>query len=333
VDLAKKPGALFDHLPDPPALILAYLSYALPSSLASPRTATIHLLFQLESTSIPSHTLSSICTAILANPSALDASEPLPSSLPSPDEVSRPDVGPSSPPIPATTWTLSLLLPLLRLCTDKNCPSPITQMVGKVLSIVAPYPAPPFDVGLESSQLMGSLPDSISMPLRESLSGLMTDLAISEVTQAQAPVSASTAIDVPPGNGMDGASPLDGARLSSINPREIYTDSLPNALSMLLAAYRQQPRIDRNDSYSSTPPRPPKGLLDLLKLGWAISSNGEQLLSDLLSVILDQVSGDLSGMEGRNVDAWVLAVEDIPILVRRWKDQPGPKTPFPVCAI
>lgn len=333
---------MFTYLPDPPALILAYLSHALATRLITARTATIHLLFHINDHSIPSETLSSISTIILANPTGLDASDPLPSSLPALNAAPAPDIGPSSPPPPQSTWTLSLLLPLLRICTDKSCTPPVIQLVSRVLSIVAPYPAPPFDVGLEASQLMGSLPDTISMPLRESLSGLMADLAISEGTQAQLQVQAQTqAVNPSAPNTIlnaqkPGALETEGPRLSSIYPPDVYADTLPQALAVLLALYRQQRQYDRNPSYSSTPPRPPKGLLDILKVAWTLTTDGDRLLSDLLTVVVDQISGEAFGVDGKGVDGWVLLVEDIPTLLRRWKDQPGPKTQFPVslaCAI
>jgi mediator of RNA polymerase II transcription subunit 5 len=225
---------------------------------------------------------------------------------------------------------------LLRICTDKSCTSPVIQLVSRVLSIVAPYPAPPFDVGLEASQLMGSLPDTISMPLRESLSGLMADLAISEGTQAQLQSQAQTQAILPSGPKTTGTAQSFGApetkgpRLCSLYPPDVYADTQPQALAILLASYRQQRQYDRNPSYSSTPPRPPKGLLDILKVAWTLTTDGDRLLSDLLSVAVDQISGEAFGVDGKGVDGWVLLVEDLPTLLRRWKDQPGSKTQFPV---
>jgi hypothetical protein len=164
----------------------------------------------------------------------------------------------------------------------------------------------------------------------------MADLAISEGTQAQLQVQAQTQAINPSAPSTllnaqnSGALETKGPRLCSVYPPDVYADTLPQALAVLLASYRQQRQYDRNPSYSSTPPRPPKRLLDILKIAWPLTTDGDQLLSDLLSVVVDQISGEAFGVDGKGVDVWVLLVEDIPTLLRRWKDQPGPKTQFPV---
>jgi mediator of RNA polymerase II transcription subunit 5 len=196
----------------------------------------------------------------------------------------------------------------------------VIQLISRILSIVEPYPAPPFDVGLEASQLMGSLPDTISMPLRQSLSGLMTDLAISEgsAQPLTAGLAATTvqsrpqAIDV-------GLS--TGPEISSIKLSDAFSNVIPQTISMLLASYRERVGYEANTKYAANPSVPSEGLEKLMKLCWSLGSTGEVILEQLLTTMLQQVVPDTNGLGAHNVDACMLLLEGLPVVLRWWKDQ------------
>ena len=282
----------------------------------------IQLLLHPRLAEIPPSTLSSISEAILLDSTGLNASDTIPSHLESP----IPDVGPSSV---STTWTISLLLPLLRACTT-NPPTAMVQLIIRILSIVEPYPAPPFDVGLEASQLMGSLPDTISMPLRQSLSGLMTDLAISEGSAQPGAASGSTgAIDQPrPQAGMAGIS--SGPDISNINLSDTFSNTTQQSIALLLASYRARFGYDRNTQYAANSAVPSEGLQTYLKLCWALGASGEGILEQVVDTTLQQVLPDTYGLKKENVDSSLLLVEGLPVLLKWWKDHSDGRLSYPV---
>jgi mediator of RNA polymerase II transcription subunit 5 len=206
----------------------------------------------------------------------------------------------------------------------------VMQLISRILSIVEPYPAPPFDVGLEASQLMGSLPDTISMPLRQSLSGLMTDLAISEGS-AQ-PVSAQelapTTVQSRPQAVDAGLSA--GPEISSIKLSDAFNNVIPQTISLLLASYRDRVGCEANAKYAANPPIPSEGLQRTVKLCWALGSTGEVILEQLLTTMLQQVIPDANGLKAHNVDACMLLLEGLPDVLRWWKDQ-SDGLAYPVC--
>lgn len=195
------------------------------------------------------------------------------------------------------------------------------QLISGILSIVEPYPAPPFDVGLEASQLMGSLPDTISMPLRQSLSGLMTDLAISEGSAqpvtSQGP--ASTTVQLRP-QAID-AGLSTGPEISSMKLSDTFSNVIPQTIGLLLASYRGRLGHEANTQYAANPPVPSGGLERLMKLCWALGSTGEVILEQLLTTILQQAVPDAGGLKGHNVDACMLLLEGLSVALRWWKGQ------------
>ena len=167
---------------------------------------------------------------------------------------------------------------------------------------------------------MGSLPETISMPLRQSLSGLMTDLAISEgsvqpVTAGLAPTTVQSrpqAID---------AGSSTGPEISSIKLPDAFNNVITQTISLLLASYRDRVGYDANAKYAANPPIPSQGLQKLMKLCWALGGTGEVILAQLLSIMLQQVIPDTNGLKAHNVDACMLLLEGLPVVLRWWKDQ------------
>lgn len=340
-------AALLDHLlPHPPALLLNYLSEALEWQLTSTRCFLKHLLYAIQRELPPVSTLSSIATIVLAQPSGLDASTPLPSSLTEPAIASRP--GPSEP-SSKTNWTLHLLMPLLRQCTnaDQPPPAPLTALLAQILSITAPYPAPPFDVGLEASQLMPLLPDVLSMPLREALSGLMTDLAISEST-AQLQVTTNTANNAggPPQaasqTAVAGSQDVEMSKQDDHPAISAFTDPPPKTvtpsrmISLLLAAARSRRTHRRTGDLEANDPKPEPDpdLVNIIRLCSASDwcESGEIALTSLLESAMEQTiaAGDLQGVTPEAVRTRQVWVEEIPLVLKWWKHQGDLKMAYPV---
>lgn len=242
----------------------------------------------------------------------------------------QPDVGPSSQPLSERKWTLSLLLPLLRYCADPHLQiqvQPITQLLSRVLAVVAPYPAPPFDVGLEASQLMGALPDILSVPLRESLSGLMMDLAVSDgVARTQAAQqSHPQKRQTQDGQVEDGAPDFVFGR-----PGKTFGPVLPQAMGLLVENHRRSRHRARAIHKDGLPTSSAGGLVDLLKLSWRICEQGDIVLSSLLGVILSQVTAEPPALHASSVDAWLTLVEELPTALHWWKAQTDARLRYPV---
>lgn len=302
----------------------------------------LHLLFHLQTSVPPLTTILSLASILSARPSGLDASTPLPSSLAQPTISSQ--AGPSSPSA-KSTWTLDLLIPLLRFCTTPTPPVQLVSLLAGVLSIVAPYPAPPFDVGLEASQLMAALPEVLSTPLRDALSGLMTDLAISEST-AQLQVNGDTNVKVntatsglPSNSDLDmqpvgqlGNMRVDGSDLSIHLASRPSGLALQHALALLLSASKSRRTGDRS-LYDVDPPAARPELIDALRICMSMCETPDDTVRLLLQIAMEQTVS-LGELTGINLDA-VLArhfwAEDIPVLMRWWKDHSDVKYPFLVC--
>jgi mediator of RNA polymerase II transcription subunit 5 len=196
----------------------------------------------------------------------------------------------------------------------------VIQLISRILSIVEPYPAPPFDVGLEASQLMGSLPDTISMPLRQSLSGLMTDLAISEgsAQPVTAGLAATTVQSRP--QAID-AGLSTGPEISCIRLSDAFSTVIPQMMALLLASYRDRVGYEVNTRYATNPPVPSEGLEKLMKLCWALGGTGEVILEQLLTTMVQQGIPDTNGLNAHNVDACMLLLEGLPVVLKWWKHQ------------
>lgn len=321
------------------------------TGLFTARTILLHLLFRAHEEGrkpLATAALSTICGILNASPTDLEPGKPLPSTLESPVASSHADAGPSSSPAPRSTWTLTLLLPLLKLCADPRPQSqsqtqlqPIVQLVSRVLSIVEPYPAPPFDVGLEVSQMMGQLPEVLAVPLRQSLSGLMMDLAMSDgASRNQAFNGGDSSMpsyqqqqqqQASVGGGPSGAS--GSAELSTDikfpSPAESFAPFLSHAIALLVSAYRQTRPRERHADYTASPPSPNPGLIRLLKLSWRICDSSDVLLNNLLSAIVSQAVSAPPNLDGPSIDAFVMLVEELPEILHWWKTQQSPRLSFP----
>jgi mediator of RNA polymerase II transcription subunit 5 len=317
----------------PPAILLGYLGQSLQSSLTSSQTLLHHVLFLISDNKPPSTSLLvSLSTLILSN---LPENYTLPSVLARPKTlVEIPDIGTSASatPPPSTSSTLGLLLPLLRQCSSSTspAPTPLILLIHRLLVSLQPYPAPPLDVGLEAGGLFQSLPETLSVPLRDCLSGLMADLAVSQdPSQAPPPPVIPPTIQASATNGVSAVTSETNAKVAAIPQPALppLHTQLPiqHALSFEISSILRSDRWTRSDLTSDVPA---ENHLSLLKIGRLLSPDPSAFLAHLLRACLKASS--LSAPEER-VARWLFVTERLPVLLKWWKDNSDPSWAFPVC--
>lgn len=301
------------------------------TQLVSAQTFLIHLLFLLQDRNAPSiDFLTSICGILLANLTGLGAGTNLPPTFTRP-AIPIPDIGTSAAaqqsvetaPVP----TLSLFLPLLRQCTTSTS-TPIFELTARLLALTPPYPAPPLDVGLEVGGLLQSLPEKVSTPLKNCLSGLMVDLAIN---QGAADLSISGALEpsIPNANGSGGA----GQAVGELHGLAVSGNSslpLSQALAFLLSYIHHANRLtpSRPEGWDSpTAQLPPSHHLVLHQLGPRLTPDPPMFLSELIASAIQAVGGSLDGRAER----WQFLIEGLPALILYWRDHSDQAWPYPVC--
>jgi hypothetical protein len=171
------------------------------------------------------------------------------------------------------------------------------------------------------------------MPLRQSLSGLMTDLAISEGSVPPVSAQGLAPTMLQPRPQTINAGTANGPEISSIRLSDAFGATVPQTIGLLLASYRDRIGSDKNAQYASNPPVPSKGLERLMTLCCALGSSGEEILEQLLTTVSQQVTPDATGLSGHSVDACMLLFEGAPVVLRWWKDQTDGRLPYPVCHV
>ena len=307
--------------PSTSALLLGYIAQCLVSGLTTARAIVTLLLYLIaDGRPVPPSRLVSVASVITTNEAAMQSWDSVPSSLARPNQIHpESEVGTSSranPPEPVST--LALLLPLLRQCSQQTpAPTPIVHLVSRLLSSLQPYPVPPLDVGLEAGGLFQSLPEAISVPLRDCLSGLMADLAVSQENME---------LSQPNPNAQTAAS--HDARATSVP-----TPSLPpfrSQLSLKHALAYQLSSLFRSSSWTTSDPamqRPPEDHVALLKLGSFLAPDSGDFMQQLLRSSLGQADY-VEAAEG--VQRWLFITERLPLLLKWWKENPLDELPFPV---
>ncbi|WVQ75456.1 hypothetical protein IAR50_005081 [Cryptococcus sp. DSM 104548] len=306
-------AALLDFLiPLSPSLALSYLSQLLSSSTITARSLCIDLLSHISDKDLPAtSSLIPISDIIISNFTGFRDGFLLPAVLPGPagDAVQNGSAGPSSLGQGRETSTLSVMLPLLRLAATPSPPSAIVSLVARLISVLAPFPSPSLDVGLEAGQLLPLLPEEISSPLRVSLGGLMEDLV-----QESAPDTATR-----PQNG-----PM-ASRGTSAAP------ALPlrEMIALLLEQAHRSFRYTRTPlpSERQTIVTPPSAHIRLLQLGRCICPVPSDFFLGLIEISIERVLHGVGGDRphavgtGENVRDFGWAVEGLPKLLRWWKMQ------------
>ncbi|KAK8843371.1 hypothetical protein IAR55_007028 [Kwoniella newhampshirensis] len=312
-------------LPNPPSIILSYLAQALASSLVSSKAILVHILFYLSDNDVPTiSALTSITNVLLSNPTGLAESTVIPSLLTQPfsngKQATVPDIGTSASatPSPTQTSTLSLLIPLLRLCASTPSSS-LSAIVGRTISLLAPFPAPSLDVGLEAGGLLPNLPEEIVNPLRNCLGELMADLSTHDMVGPN-----NTDIQ------MGDVSQLQPVDVGSV-PVTTGDTPLPlrPTISFLLHQAHRSSKWSPSTGYDQPTPSLPTNYTQLIKIGSYLTSNPAEYLSVLLETCLLDVAEHMSVGTIHNVRAWQFVVEGIPRLFKWWKENSDPKWPIP----
>ncbi|EIW67015.1 hypothetical protein TREMEDRAFT_64882 [Tremella mesenterica DSM 1558] len=244
---------------NPPSLIFSYLTFSLQSGLVTARNIIFELLFILNSEGpLSIYILTSISSLVLANPTGLGPSEPLPSHLTHPP-APTPEIGTSasaSSPPPTSSTTLGLLLSLIRLCADPSAPppAPLIGLVSHLLSLLHPYPVPPLDVGLAAGQLMATAPDVIAIPLKNCLAGLMAEMTFAQDMGPLLP-HVSGFERVP--SGMDGTEEQMAMDPKSTSVKDSSVNiPLMEIIRYLLAYVEYSDRFSENHSYLESTAKP-----------------------------------------------------------------------------
>ncbi|WWD21111.1 hypothetical protein CI109_105592 [Kwoniella shandongensis] len=314
-------AAAFIHhlLPHPPSILLTYLSQILTTPLVTSKTIFVHLLFYLSESDAPTiSVLTSITNVLLSNPTGLEEPTIIPSLLSRPSKNNKvPDVGTSasaSTPPPQTS-TLSLLIPLFRLCASTPSSS-LSVIVGRVISLLAPFPAPSLDVGLEAGGLLPVLPEEIVTPLRNCLGGLMADLSTHDTVARDADVQ------------MGDASQLQTAQTGASSGVDTPLPLRPIISFLLHQAYRSS-KWSHTVNYDQPHPSSPINHIVLIKMGSYLTPNPSEYLVALLETCVQDVVGKMAVGTIENVRSWQFLVEGIPNLLKWWKENSDPNWPIP----
>ncbi|RXK35608.1 hypothetical protein M231_07138 [Tremella mesenterica] len=307
---------------NPPSLIFSYLTFSLQSGLITARNIIFELLFILNSEGpLSIYILTSISSLVLANPTGLGPSEPLPSHLTHPP-APTPEIGTSasaSSPPPTSSTTLGLLLSLIRLCADPSAPppAPLIGLVSHLLSLLHPYPVPPLDVGLAAGQLMATAPDVIAIPLKNCLAGLMAEMTFAQDMGPLLP-HVSGFERVPSGvagteeqMAVDPKSTL--AKDSSINI------PLMEVIRYLLAYVEHSDRFSENHSYLESTAKPSPNFIHTIHVARHFLPDSRQFLMHLLQCAIRSMAVEASPLS--KVRKHVILTERLPLLLRWWKDQ------------
>jgi mediator of RNA polymerase II transcription subunit 5 len=300
----------------------------------------LQLLEQLSSSHTNGAGLASICSVILTNPTGLAETDALPSTLDGPSQ-DVPDVGTSASanPFPSSS-TLALMLPLIRLCANlvDPAPFPILAFTNRLLSLLQPYPAPPLDVGLEASALLPTLPDALSTPLRNCLSGLMADVALSQ-DAAQLQISDLVGLGalqdgvglgpaITETGGAEGTIPsLPGVFRLSRQPLPI---PLPRALDFLLAHAHRSARFTKSTYPQAQPPAPWENHLHILRAGRYFELDPEAFLLQLVESGLQACLESYQNIGAHFVKMFLFLVDGLPTLLRSWMDAEDSDWAYPV---
>lgn len=281
-------------------------------------------------------TLTPISSALLDTPWATTIT-----SMPGTITPPTPDVGTSTSAVPVTVSTLSLTLPLLRLCSagsPTTIPIPIMALVARILSAIPAYPAPPLEVGIEVSVLMPNLPEVISAPLRVALSGMMaelsnataagTDLFPSDISmsgQNPAPIEGTNGIPapIPPAQATSSKEDDPVPTLASpfAGPAPI---PMSHAVSFLLAYAQRESRYARvveQGLWSSH--------VDIIRVGRAFRVDSASFVLNLVEGAIVAVLDRYQQLDRQFEEALVFWMEHLPDMLKWWKEHGTEEWPYP----
>lgn len=310
-------GAFLDHLlPVPPSIMLAYLAHALSTSVITTQDFTIGLLFYMSGHEIPPiESLVSIVNVLMENPTCFEDGTILPSMLSDPALVQSDTNGELSKYRDNNqTSTLSLLLPLLRVSATPFPPPTLTAFIARLLNCLSPFPVPPLDVGLEAGQLLPSLTDEISIPLRNCLGGLMADATTNDPQQVEQVVfqqdsqlaqgHSPSQVEMPTNSSL----PLKATVAFLLEQAHRASQWDPSELALEMEHYQA----------------PAPSYVRMLKAGQHICSNPEEFIVVLFEVSIERLISE----DGRSLIAkaegirdWGWVTESLPNLLRWWRSQ------------
>ena len=263
--------------------------------------------------------------------------------------------------------TLSLTLPLLRLCAGlppsaqgaavaaaTSAPLPVIALTARILAAVPAYPSPPLEVGIEVSVMMPSLPQVVADPLRAALSGMMADLQnAGDGTGADVNMGMGMGMNVdgaangfnffsdPTMNGSTtfagpGAGPSTGADPSSSSDIPTLPSPftgpapipMPHAISFLLAYAQRESRYARVVE---------QGLwsshVDIIRVGRAFRVDSASFLLNLVEGAIVAVLDRYQKLDMQFEEALIFWLEHLPDMLKWWKANGTEEWSYPVCRL
>jgi len=201
-------------------------------------------------------------------------------------------------------------------------------LAARLTSLIPPLPVPPFEVGLEGAQLSAVLPEDIGKSLRECLAGLMGDLPM----PAAQPVAGALF-----GGGMQDVATatafgdLGSAAMSTLAPLQGPASvPLRHATAFLLEYTHRAHSWIRNSGYARNPPLPPSHYQRVIRLGRSLTGDPQEFLVALLDVAVSRVITSWSQGPAVAVRPYTFFTDELPVLLRWWRDNADSKWPFPL---
>lgn len=304
--------------------------------MIQPQALVVRLLFRITDTTKPAVSpacLTSISSALLSDPWGASTAQPFPAVLTETTKTSPPDIGTSASahtPSPAPIATLTLLLPLLRQCTDplNPTPLPILALLVRILSALEPYPAPPLEVGLEISGLLPQLPEALSQTLRTCLGGLMADLTISQ-TAVDPGANAAPLTQVQANGALPGQTELPPLPPTFPASRPHPPIPLPHMISFLLSYAMDTAKYASASPSTSTRDPPWSNHLMMFRAGRYLSAP-ETFLVHLVEGSLQLIMGTHQTFTPDLQKAMMFVTEWLPGLLRYWRDTSTSDWAYPV---
>jgi mediator of RNA polymerase II transcription subunit 5 len=194
-------------------------------------------------------------------------------------------------------------------------------MTERILAMLPPYPAPPFDVGFEAGQLIAGAPKEVARLLRVCLSGFIMDTATQDNMGYTLPVETESHLRD------EGVAFGQSTSLisSDTDPAPL---PLPQTLAFLLA------HAHRSSAWTThtlaDPPQPPPNHIHIIKLGRHLTQDPVAFMLHLLEAAITSLVSETDLASSEAVQKWLFLVQGLPLLLQWWKANSQEDWAYPV---